>query len=173
MIKREEIVKIGQFAKPHGIKGEISLITTFDLFENDEEPYIICELDGIFVPFFVEEYRYKSDTVVLLKLENLNSEEEVRAFSNREVYYPSENMKEVEQDSFLTWDSFVGYKLYDVERGFLGEVEAVDDTTLNVLFQITYKNETMLIPVAEELVASIEHEKRSITISVPQGLFEL
>lgn len=173
MIKREDIVKIGQFAKPHGIKGEIALVTTFDLFGEEEEPYVVCEIDGLFVPFFIEEYRFKSDSVILLKLENLNSEEAVRPFANLEVYCPSELVKDAGQDDTLTWNSFVGYKLYDVTHGFLGEVEAVDDSTLNVLFQITYNKETMLIPVAEELVTLVEHEEKRITLAVPQGLFEL
>ena len=64
MIRKEEVFKIGQFAKPHGIKGEISLVTNCDLFDDVEDPCIICEMDGILVPFFIEEYRYKTDTVM-------------------------------------------------------------------------------------------------------------
>ena len=66
--RQEEVFKIGQFAKPHGIKGELSLLTQCDLFEETDDPYIVCEMDGILVPFFVEEYRYKSESVLLLTL---------------------------------------------------------------------------------------------------------
>ena len=48
MIRQEEVFKIGQFAKPHGIKGELSLLTQCDLFEETDEPYIVCEMDGIY-----------------------------------------------------------------------------------------------------------------------------
>lgn len=51
MIKKEDVFKIGQFAKPHGIKGEIALVTNSDVFEDSDDPYIICEMDGILVPF--------------------------------------------------------------------------------------------------------------------------
>ena len=71
MIKKEEVFKIGQFGKPHGIKGEIALVTNSDVLDNSEDPYIICEIDGILVPFFIEEYRYKTDTVILVKLKNV------------------------------------------------------------------------------------------------------
>ena len=60
MIKKEDVFKIGQFAKPHGIKGEIALVTNSDVFDDSDDPYIICEMDGILVPFFIEEYRYKT-----------------------------------------------------------------------------------------------------------------
>ena len=51
MIREEEVFKIGQFAKPHGIKGELSLVTNSDVLEDAEDPYIVCEMDGILVPF--------------------------------------------------------------------------------------------------------------------------
>ena len=88
MIREEEVFKIGQFAKPHGIKGELSLVTNSDVLEDAEDPYIVCEMDGILVPFFVEDFRYKTDTVVLVKLEDVNSEEDARMFVGKEVFYP-------------------------------------------------------------------------------------
>ena len=44
MIREEEVFKIGQFAKPHGIKGELSLVTNSDVLEDAEDPYIVCEM---------------------------------------------------------------------------------------------------------------------------------
>ena len=73
MIRKEEVFKVGQFAKPHGVKGEIALTTRgdFDALEEMEDPYVVCDMDGILVPFFVESFRYKSDSVVLLKFDGL------------------------------------------------------------------------------------------------------
>jgi len=78
MIKKEDVFKIGQFAKPHGIKGEITLLTTSDVFDDSDDPFIVCEFEGILVPFFIEEYRYKSDSSILVKLENIDSELQAR-----------------------------------------------------------------------------------------------
>lgn len=86
MIREEEVFKIGQFAKPHGIKGELSLVTNSDVLEDAEDPYIVCEMDGILVPFFVADFRYKTDTVVLVKLEDVNSEEDARMFVGKEGF---------------------------------------------------------------------------------------
>ena len=55
MIKREEVYKIGIFNKPHGIHGELSFTFTDDIFDRVEAEYLICLLDGILVPFFLEE----------------------------------------------------------------------------------------------------------------------
>ena len=61
MIRKEEVYKIGIFNKPHGIHGELSFTFTDDIFDRVEAEYLICLLDGIFVPFFIEEYRFRSD----------------------------------------------------------------------------------------------------------------
>ena len=51
MIRLEEIAPIGIFGKTHGIKGEINLELNID-FDLENTPYIIVDIDGIFVPFF-------------------------------------------------------------------------------------------------------------------------
>ena len=141
MIKKEDVFKIGQFAKPHGIKGEIALVTNSDVFDDSDDPYIICEMDGILVPFFIEEYRYKTDTVILLKLKNVDDEKAAREFSNREVFY---SLDEVDRDDLvgdMTWDSFIGYRVIDEHHGEIGEITDVDESTINVLLQIDHNGE--------------------------------
>lgn len=173
MIKREEVFKIGQFAKPHGIKGELSLLTQSDLFEEAEEPYVVCDMDGILVPFFVEEYRYKTDSVILLKLEDVNSEEEARPFVNKEVFYPLDKVDQEHLVGEMTWDSFVGYAVIDEHLGDLGVITAVDESTLNVLLQVDHQGEELLIPAAEELITAVDHEAHRLEVNLPEGLLDL
>lgn len=173
MIKKEEVFKIGQFAKPHGVKGEISLLTTCDLFDEAEEPYVVCEIDGILVPFFVEEYRYKSDNVMLIKLEHVDTEDAAREFVNREVYYPLEGMEEDTLVGDMTWDSFVGYTVKDTREGHLGRITAIDESTINVLLHIDYKGNELLFPAAEELIVDVNHAEKEMTVALPDGLLEI
>lgn len=173
MIKKEDVFKIGQFAKPHGIKGEISLITNSDVFDDSEYPYIVCEMDGILVPFFIEEYRYKTDTVILLKLENVDDERSAREFVNKEVFYPLDAVDEDDLVGDMTWDSFIGYTVTDEQLGELGPVTAVDETTINVLLQIDHNGEELLLPAAEELILAADHENKRLTVSLPEGLLDL
>lgn len=173
MIKKEEVFKIGQFAKPHGVKGEISLLTTCDLFDDTEDPYVVCEIDGILVPFFVEEYRYKSDNVMLIKLEYVDTEDAAREFVNREVYYPLEGMEEDTLVGDMTWDSFIGYTVKDTREGLLGKITAIDESTINVLLHIDYKGDELLFPAAEELIVDVNHAEKEMTVALPDGLLEI
>lgn len=165
MIKKDEVFKIGIFNKPHGVKGEISFTFTDDIFDRVECEYLVCLLDGIFVPFFIEEYRFRSDTTALVKLEGVDTSEKARMFTNVEVYFPKKYVGEEEDsDDIPTWNYFIGFKVEDVNHGELGEIVAVDDSTMNVLFAIEKGGEELLLPAHEEFITKLIgwHDKKSI-----------
>ena len=67
MISLDEIFPIGQINKPHGVNGELSFTFSSDVFDTEEIPYLIMEIEGIPVPFFIEEYRFKPPVSALTK----------------------------------------------------------------------------------------------------------
>ena len=173
MIKKEEVYKIGLFNKPHGIHGELQFTFTDDIFDRVDCDYLICLLDGIFVPFFIEEYRFRSDSTALVKLEGIDTAESARMFTNVEVYFPVKHAEEAE-DGELSWNFFVGFRMEDVRHGELGEVVEVDTTTVNTLFVVEQEDgEELLIPAQEEFIVEINQEKKLITVELPEGLLNL
>jgi 16S rRNA processing protein RimM len=173
MIRREELIKIGQFNKPHGVRGELSFTFTDDVFDRGESPYIVCCIDNIFVPFFIEEYRFKTGTTALIKLADVESDEAARDFTNLEVFYPKTYY--VENDEEATPDDyFIGFTINDITHGALGEVTAIDDSTINVLFVVTTPDDReLLIPVQEAFVRAIDEEERIIHMDLPDGLLDM
>ena len=73
MIKEEEVYKIGLITRTHGVKGEVSLSFTDDVWDRADADYVVLMVDGILVPFFLEEYRFRSDTVALMKFEGYDT----------------------------------------------------------------------------------------------------
>ncbi|MDR0796206.1 MAG: ribosome maturation factor RimM [Tannerella sp.] len=172
MIRKEETRRIGYFTKPHGIKGELSLVTDYDLFDDENDPFVICEMDGIPVPFFVESFRSKSNTVILLKLEDVDGETEAKKLINREVYYPENRLKTIPKDE-MTLKSLTGYMLEGKNEGELGRINYVDETTINTLFELNFQNKALLVPVAEDLIDSIDHARQRIIVNLPEGLLDV
>ncbi|MBQ8888038.1 MAG: 16S rRNA processing protein RimM [Bacteroidaceae bacterium] len=171
MIRKDEVFKIGVFNKPHGVKGELSFTFTDDIFDRVDCEYFVCLLDGIFVPFFIEEYRFRSDTTALVKLERVDTAEAARKFTNVEVYFPVKFAEEDDSEDIPTWNYFVGFKVKDIHHGDLGEIVAVDDSTMNVFFSIEQKDgEELLLPAHEEFMVKIEKKKRLLTVEIPEGL---
>lgn len=174
MIKKEDVFKIGQFAKPHGIKGEIALVTDSDLLDEvSDDTYIVCEMEGILVPFFVESSRNKSAQIVLVKLEGVESEADARDFTGRDVYYPLDELDEELSLADMTWDNLIGYTLVDAKQGVLGPVTQIDDTTQNVLLSVERNGEELLLPAVEAWIEEIDPQRRRFVVTLPDGLLEL
>lgn len=170
MIRKEEVFKIGVINKPHGVKGEVSFTFTDDIFDRVDCDYLILLLDGILVPFFMEEYRFRSDNVALVKFEDIDTAEQARKFTNVEVYFPKKFMDE--QEDVTSWNFFIGFRVEDVHHGYLGEITDVDDTTINVLFAIEKDGEELLLPAHEEFIIDLDREKKVMKVDVPDGLIE-
>lgn len=170
MIRKEEVFKIGVLNKPHGVKGEIGFTFTDDVFDRVDCDYLILLLDGILVPFFIEEYRFRSDNVALVKFEGIDTAERARRFSNVEVYFPSKYLEE--EDGISSWNFFVGFQVEDISHGNLGEITHVDDSTVNVLFVIERDGREILLPAHEEFIRGLDKKKKLLTVEIPDGLLE-
>ena len=171
MIKKEEVFKIGIINKPHGVKGEVSFTFTDDIFDRVEDcDYLVLLLDGILVPFFIEEYRFRSDNVALVKFEGIDSTEKARTLTNVEVYYPVKFMDD--QEEISSWNYFIGFRVEDIHHGCLGTVVDVDDATKNVLFVIENGDEEVLLPAHEEFILDIDRKKKILKVDIPDGLLE-
>lgn len=166
MLRKEDFVYFGKFLKPHGTKGEIGL--QGDSFVLGEEcDFVACDIDGILVPFFFEYCRTKNNDATILKIEKLNSAEEVRFLTNKEVYIPREWIEDSEN---LSWSYFKGFKATEKSAGNIGEIVDVDDSTINTLFVIERNGEELLVPAREEFIVTIDHDKREIVFDLPEGL---
>ncbi len=172
MIRREEVYKIGILNKPHGLQGELLFTFTDDIFDRVEAEYIVCLLDGIFVPFYFEAYRFRTDSTALVKLEGVDTQEQARRFTNVEVYFPVKHAEEVDTDE-LTWSYFAGFRVEEVHHGYLGEITEVDTTTVNTLFVVDHQGEELLIPAQEDFITDIDRKHKIITMVLPQGLLAL
>ena len=173
MINREDLVKIGNFNKPHGIQGELSFSFTNEAFDEAENPFLICELDGIFVPFRLEEYRFTSGSAALVKLKTIDSENNARRLAHHDVYFPKNQIRVSNEDEIHSLNYFIGFNLMDEKAGEVGIITAIDDSTLNVLFIIEKNGEEILVPAVEELITHIDKVEKKIYVKLPEGLLAI
>jgi len=169
MIKEEEVYKIGRLGKPHGVRGEITMQVEDDVFDRVDADFLVLKVEGILVPFYMEEYRFRTDTTALVKFENVDTVERARELTNCEVFFLRRLADNMEED--YTWAYFVGFDLVEAASGKdIGRIAAVDDSTANVLFEL---ENGCLIPAAEDLITKIDHENKKLSMSLPEGLLEI
>ena len=174
MIRTEEVYKIGRIGKPHGVKGEVSLMFSDDVFDRVDADYLVLMVDGILVPFFFEEYRFKSGETALVKFCDIDTKEQAQELTGCDVYFPKTLSDRDEGD--LTWDELKGFEVVNADDGdsLIGTLAYVDDSTENVLFSVSKPGGgEVLIPASGDFIVSVDPEGCKIRVSLPEGLLDL
>lgn len=174
MIKREDVYKIGTIGKAHGVKGEVSLYFDDDVFDRVDADYLFLDIDGILVPFFFEEYRFRSGETALVKFEGIDTQDKARTITGCGVYFPRHLADSVETGR-MSLPEMVGYTVLESgSKKPIGRLDGIDDTTENVLFEITATDgRDVLIPVNPEWIEEIDAEGGRIVMSLPDGMLDL
>ena len=156
MIRREDVYKIGKIGKPHGVKGEMTFMFNDDVFDRVDAPYLVLDIDGILVPFFISDYRFRTDETALIQFDGIDTQEQARTLTNTDVYFPRA----------LSDNDFIGYTI----NNHPSPISHIDTTTENVLFEL---ENGALIPAADDLIVDINNEEKTITMNIPEGLFDI
>lgn len=173
MIHIDEVFKIGKFIKPHGLKGEIALEYDNDVFDRCDCPYLVCMMDGILVPFFVKEYRFKKSDVALITFEDISTEEDAKIFNGVDVYFPRKYFDSENEEVDYSIDFFVGFNVHDQVRGHIGHIIEVNDSTINTLFLLEDNSgNEIIIPASDDLVTNVDETNKILYMNLPEGLLE-
>ena len=169
MIKKEEVYKIGRLGKAHGVKGEVSFQFDDDIFDTTDADYLILEIDGILVPFFMEEYRFRNDSLALVKFCDVDTQQRASELTGCDVYFPRSVADEGTEG--LSLSMLVGFDIVDAsDNKVVGKIAAIDDSTQNVLFEM---EDGTLIPASDDLITNIDTNRRQIIMQIPEGLLAL
>ena len=172
MITDSSVVEIGHTVKPHGINGELVAVVDPDI-DLDQLPCLIMKIDGIYVPFFISSWRSRGSESVLVALDGVATETEAEKYAGLTLYADAgmlpEQEDDTEDDGFYAAD-FIGWTVTD--RGAtVGTVTDYDDSTANLVFTLaTPDGGELLIPVADDLIVSVDPVRRVLDMDLPVGL---
>ena len=166
--------KIAQVLKSNGTDGEL-VLGFRDIAPEDisiEEPVFIC-FDGLPVPFFIESFQKKGQAKAVVKLTDIESSEDAREVTGQAVYADCESLGIEDEDDFSMLE---GWTLLDEGGTAVGQITGYMDIPGNPCLEVRTGQEAgdgageIIIPLHEDLVLSIDEEKRELTMSIPAGL---
>ncbi|MBR2193008.1 MAG: 16S rRNA processing protein RimM [Bacteroidaceae bacterium] len=173
MIQYSDVYKIGTITKAHGLQGKVVLNFSDDIFDTTDADYLIIDVDGILVPFFISEYRFRSNASALMKFDHIESAEQTQQIVGCDVYFEKSKAQEAGTDE-MSLNYFIGFTMLDEQGAKIGEITDIDDKTDNWLFVVERDNgDEALVPAQESFIVDINHEKRTMTMDLPVGLLDL
>ena len=128
------------------------------------------DLEGNPVPFFVEEIKVNGSGMIV-KLEDVNTEAEARIISGKKISVDQATTDSVEDE--ITWDSLIGYTVFDEAHGKLGILEGIEEYPQQIIARCIVNEKEVLFPLHEDLISAIDDEKKELHLHLPDGLLDL
>ncbi len=165
--------QLGYITGKHGLQGELKIQLDCD----DPEYYI--ELESVFVninqklvPFFIEYLHLIPGNKAIMKLEEVESIEKAETLKGKELYLPEEFLPELEDGQFY-YHQVVGYRAIDSVLGDFGSVIDVFTGGPQELFIIDSNGREVLIPLNDDFILKLDHDKKLIEFNLPTGLLDI
>jgi len=133
---------------------------------------VFVSLRDSLVPFFIEQSRLHKSSLLRIKFEDVDSEEEADRIMGSELYLPLEFLPPLEGNKFY-FHEVIGFTVIDQNFGKVGVITSINDTTNQALFVIDHKGTEILIPINDEFLTKVDREKKIIEVNAPAGLIEL
>ncbi len=167
-----EYFKIGKLVAVHGLQGE--LVLKHELGKKTSlkglKNIFIEEAKDSFLPWFIEGTKIKTEEEIYLKLEGLNSREAANKLTRKEVWLTETDFKKYAAKSAPA--NLIGYTIIN-EKKPLGEILEVIEQPHQMLCRIEVKGKEALIPLNESTIEKIDHKKKQVLVSLPEGLLEI
>lgn len=176
MITREELIAIGHYNKTHGVAGEISATIDVDIDVVKELSCLVSDMDGIFVPFYVNSCRPKTSETILLTIDGIGNEQEAASLVNHDIYALKREFRleteEADADGYPL-DFFIGYELRDADGTRVGTITGVDESTENAIFIVDRDGDEVMVPATDELIVEFDIDNNLMVMDLPEGLLDL
>lgn len=172
-IPKTDCEKVGFFRKTHGIHGElvIEFEAQFEISIEQADRFFV-ELDGLLVPFFVEEdgFRFKTENSAILKFNDVETEKYAKRMVGNSVYL-FKNEIVIATDEF--YDSeLLDYLLIDEKLGQIGVIEQVDNYSGNIVITVQFNGKELLVPFNDDLLIDLDKQNKIIKLRFPEGLLD-
>ncbi|KUJ96570.1 MAG: Ribosome maturation factor RimM [Desulfonauticus sp. 38_4375] len=171
----KDLVLCGKVAKPHGLKGELSI----DLFAHS--PFFLDNFKVVYLkpPLKEKYYRFKiiswrpHQQRVLLLVENIEDRTRAEEFRGSEVYFAARDFPPKEEGEFYLFE-LRGWQVYLSPGEFLGTINDIQLIGENEIWEIkTPQGKEILFPAQEEFIVQMLAEEKKAVIDPPEGLLDI
>jgi len=173
----ETYQSIGFTKKTYGVKGELKLNIEDEYLEDlAQADVLFLDIAGRKIPYFVEYINFENPFT--LKFEDFNTKESAIELTGKEIFMRASDLlaeeeKVLEFEDSLVYKKYVNFEIKDKTIGKIGVITEIIEYPQQEMAALLYNEKEILIPLNEQLILSIDEEKKVIEMDLPEGLLEL
>ncbi|MDT0539086.1 ribosome maturation factor RimM [Croceitalea sp. P059] len=172
-MRKEDCFYLGKVVSKYSFKGEVLAKIDADepdLYENMESVFV--SIGNNLVPFFIDRCRLHKSALLRIDFEEIKDEATANRIIGAELYLPLSLLPPLTGDKFY-YHEVIGFTLLDAVHGDIGIIEAINDSSSQVLFEAKKGDKELLIPVTDEIVTKLDRASKTVHVSTPEGLVDL
>lgn len=158
-----ELIAIGRFGRPHGIKGLITVHSFTDPYDNilqyaDWQVYLNKQWQS-FKPIHLE----IKGKLILAQLEGYNEREQVAQLTNKEIVVSRHQLPQLEQGEYY-WHELLGMQVINEHSILLGVVKKILPTGSNDVLVIEGSKRYLIPYLPGQFIFKVDLSKRIIHV---------
>ncbi len=159
---------IGRITKTYGFEGAVVVRSESGItWEPEQGEPVFIVIDGIPVPFFTREAFSPSPATLVISFDDYHTSGSVSPFRGCEVRIAGETE---ENDDMAALN---GFSLTDINSGVKGTITSVIQNPGQLLAVVTVPGGEILVPLHPDLIISVDRKRKTIEMSLPEGLIQL
>jgi len=166
----QEFIEIGKIVNSYGIKGFMKIIPyTDDIRRFDQLKSIYIEKKKQKIFFKIEEIKYQKN-LVLIKLEGINSINDIEEYKNCYIKIERKNAINLPKDTYFIID-LIGLEVYTDKNILLGNIIDIFPTGSNDVYVVKDKlGKQVLLPAISEVIKDIDIQNKKVVVHLLPGL---
>ena len=172
-MRKEDCFYLGKIAKKFSFKGEVLVYLDTDepeLYENLESMFVECGKN--LIPFFIENSSLHKNDFLRVRFEDVKTEEEADEIVGNAIYLPLKMLPKLTGNKFY-FHEVIGFEVEDKRLGIVGEIQSINDSSAQPLFEVLNGDTEILIPMIDHFLVKIDRENKKVLMDLPEGLIEM
>lgn len=173
MQRGSQPVLLGKVVAPHGLRGQLRVVTYSGESAN------LAALDSIILKgpngeldTFAVAHAAIHGKKVLITLQDYSDINQVTHLVGRELYARRDQLPELPPGEYY-WCDLLGLQVVTAAGESLGRLSEIIATGSNDVYVVSGEGREYLIPALEDVVLEIKPDDGLMTVSMPEGLLDL
>lgn len=171
---QDDLVVIGEVAKPHGIKGEVKAYIYSgrpENFKNYKKVVLQNREESRTETYTVVKSR-EQGKLVILQLEGVETREAAESLQGSNICLNKADFPTLNSDEYY-WHQLEGLLVMTEAGQELGRVSRLFNTMAHDIMVVAGTGHEFMIPVKGDIIRSVDEQGGKIIISPPPGLLEI
>jgi len=166
----DQCFQLGNIIKTHGLKGDV--IANID----SDNPEYYNKLESVFlfkntlVPFFISNISIQGNKA-RIRFEDYDSIEKSNGLIGLDIYLPISMLPKIHEGGFYYHD-LIGCEAFDRGKS-IGIIKEIFQPSHQFLASIDHEGEEILVPITDEIVATVDINEKKVDFNLPDGFLEI